>query len=368
MTIVRKMILLVATAILGLLALAWLGQNRMNEVYDKANAGNVNVVPSLLVLDEAAVTFGRLRVRVYRHVLNTDASKMADIENKIKEAQEVFTAALKKYELDGCLGKSCISDDKDKQLLTDEVSAFKEYQLGVQKTLDLSRQNKNEEARDMLTQYAEQAERLNAALQAHTEYNSILAKKSAEEAVTAKAAASQMLNIIAVAILLFMAVMGWMIARGIIGPLEELKKVVENLAQGDFSVRIDIQREDEIGMVADSLREMHRRLVDVVQQVRSNADALGSASQEISATAQSISQSATEQASGVEQTTASIEELSSSVKQNADNAKVTNSMATTAAEEAANGGVAVKRTVEAMKEIADKIGLIEDIAYKTNLL
>jgi len=145
-------------------------------------------------------------------------------------------------------------------------------------------------------------------------------------------------------------------------------KFAESLSEGDLTARIDIDQKDEIGVLAEALQTMRDQLSNVVQQVRTNSDALGSASQEISATAQAISQSATEQASGVEQTTASIEELSSSVKQNADNAKVTNSMATTAAEEAANGGQAVKRTVEAMKEIADKIGLIEDIAYKTNLL
>ncbi|MFU8788178.1 MAG: methyl-accepting chemotaxis protein [Methylobacter sp.] len=145
-------------------------------------------------------------------------------------------------------------------------------------------------------------------------------------------------------------------------------KFAESLSEGDLTARIDIDQKDEIGVLASALQTMRDQLSNVVQQVRTNSDALGNASQEISATAQSISQSATEQASGVEQTTSSIEELSSSVKQNADNAKVTNSMATTAAEEAANGGAAVKRTVEAMKEIADKIGLIEDIAYKTNLL
>lgn len=145
-------------------------------------------------------------------------------------------------------------------------------------------------------------------------------------------------------------------------------KFAESLSEGDLTARIDIDQKDEIGVLANALQTMRDQLSSVVQQVRTNSDALGNASQEISATAQAISQSATEQASGVEETTASIEELSSSVKQNADNAKVTNSMATTAAEEAANGGVAVKRTVEAMKEIADKIGLIEDIAYKTNLL
>ncbi|MGZ8172322.1 MULTISPECIES: methyl-accepting chemotaxis protein [Methylobacter] len=145
-------------------------------------------------------------------------------------------------------------------------------------------------------------------------------------------------------------------------------KFAESLSEGDLTVQIDIDQKDEIGVLANALQTMRDQLSSVVQQVRTNSDALGSASQEISATAQSISQSATEQASGVEQTTASIEELSASVKQNADNAKITNSMATTAAEEAANGGEAVRRTVEAMKEIADKIGLIEDIAYKTNLL
>ena len=161
---------------------------------------------------------------------------------------------------------------------------------------------------------------------------------------------------------------GFMLIRGISRSLSGMQKFANSLAEGDLTARIDLDQNDEIGVLAQSLEGMRDQLSGVVQQVRTNSDALGSASQEISATAQSISQSATEQASGVEETTASIEELTASVKQNADNAKVTNSMATTAAEEAANGGQAVKRTVEAMKEIADKIGLIEDIAYKTNLL
>jgi len=159
-----------------------------------------------------------------------------------------------------------------------------------------------------------------------------------------------------------------LIIRGILRSLVAMQRFAESLAKGDLTARIDLNQNDEIGILAQAMTGMRDQLSGVVQQVRTNSDALGSASQEISATAQSISQSATEQASGVEQTTTSIEELSSSVKQNADNAKLTNSMATTAAEEAANGGIAVKRTVEAMKEIAEKISLIEDIAYKTNLL
>jgi methyl-accepting chemotaxis protein len=158
------------------------------------------------------------------------------------------------------------------------------------------------------------------------------------------------------------------ISSGILQSLKSLQLIVDSLAQGDLRVEIDLDQKDEIGVLANALKNMRNQLGSVVMQVRTNSDALSSASQEISATAQSISQSAIEQASGVEETTASIEQLNASVRQNSDNAKVTNNIATTAAEEATNGGQAVKKTVEAMKGIADKIGLIEDIAYKTNLL
>ena len=155
MTIVRKMILLVSAAIVGLVAIAWLGQNRMQEVYDKANFGNINVVPSIQILDEASVSFGRLRVRIYRHVLNTDVAKMAEIELMIKESQDSLSGALKKYEFDGCNGASCLADEKDKQLLNESVTAYKEYQPGIEQILALSRDNKNDQAREALTQFVQ---------------------------------------------------------------------------------------------------------------------------------------------------------------------------------------------------------------------
>lgn len=159
-----------------------------------------------------------------------------------------------------------------------------------------------------------------------------------------------------------------LITHGILVSINELKQFVGSLAQGDLRGDINLNQKDEVGALAEALKCMRDAIYNVIIQVRTNSDALASASQEISATAQSISQSAVEQASGVEETTAAIEELTSSVRQNTDNAKVTNSISSTASEDAVEGGQAVKRTVEAMKEIAEKIGLIEDIAYKTNLL
>ncbi|MEE4279473.1 MAG: methyl-accepting chemotaxis protein [Halieaceae bacterium] len=147
----------------------------------------------------------------------------------------------------------------------------------------------------------------------------------------------------------------------------ELVEVAQRVADGDLSMTIDVRPGDSSSLNAATAR-MVAKLQDVVEQVRSGADNMASASSEVSATAQTISQGATEQAASVEETTAAIEELNASVQQNAENSRVTDGIATNASSEAAEGGKAVGETVGAMKKIADKISLIEDIAYKTNLL
>lgn len=168
--------------------------------------------------------------------------------------------------------------------------------------------------------------------------------------------------------LLLSIVVSFMLIRGISRSLLTIKEFTESLAEGDLIARIDLNQNDEIGDLARAMAGMRDQISTVVQGVRTNADSMASASQEISATAQNLSQSAMEQASGVEETSASIQQMNASVQQNVENAKVTNSMANTSAKDAATGGEAVRRTVNAMKQIAGKIGLIEDIAYKTNLL
>ena len=157
-----------------------------------------------------------------------------------------------------------------------------------------------------------------------------------------------------------------MIKKPLGGEPRDMEKIAKRIADGDLNINFD-NRDGATGVYA-AMIEMVARLGNVIQQVRSGADNLAGASQQVNTTAQSLSQGATEQAASVEETTASVEELNASVQQNTENARVTDNMATKASGEAAQGGEAVERTVKAMKEIAEKIGLIEDIAYKTNLL
>ncbi len=171
-----------------------------------------------------------------------------------------------------------------------------------------------------------------------------------------------------IAALILGIIIAMFLANLITVPITVGVKFAQSLSEGDLTAKLEVNGKDEIGQLAQALRDMRDKLSQVVAQVRSNSDTLASASQEVSATAQSMSQMATEQAASVEETTSSIEQLNSSVQQNTENAHVTEQMATKSAGEARDGGEAVNETVLAMKNIAKKIGLIEDIAYKTNLL
>jgi methyl-accepting chemotaxis protein len=154
----------------------------------------------------------------------------------------------------------------------------------------------------------------------------------------------------------------------ITSPLSRALEHVNRIAEGDLTSVLDYKSVDEIGKLLNSVKIMTDRLNEVISEVRSSSDALSSAAEELSSTAQSMSQSSTEQSASVEEVSSSLEEMGASIIQNTENAKVTNNMAVKAAKQADEGGDAVKSTVDAMNRIAEKIGIIDDIAYQTNLL
>ncbi|TGL37515.1 methyl-accepting chemotaxis protein [Leptospira perdikensis] len=140
------------------------------------------------------------------------------------------------------------------------------------------------------------------------------------------------------------------------------------LENGDLTQLITNDYDGGFAKLRDSFNNTSKKLVDIINDVRTNTDALVNAADEVASTASTLSQGASEQAASVEETSASLEEMGASIDQNAENAKQTDTIATKSAKDAKQGGEAVRNTVSAMKEIADKISIIEDIAYQTNLL
>lgn len=166
----------------------------------------------------------------------------------------------------------------------------------------------------------------------------------------------------------FGILLAFIIARGIIRPMQKGMYLTETIAEGDLTRDIDVHQSDEVGRMIESLRKMSGNLSDIIGEVASAGENVAAGSEELSASAQSLSQGATEQAASVEEVSSSMEEMSANIRQNAENAKQTEAIALQVADETAKGGEAVDNTVRAMKEIAEKISIIEEIARQTNLL
>ena len=155
---------------------------------------------------------------------------------------------------------------------------------------------------------------------------------------------------------------------GIVLPVNEAVAVLAGLEKGDLTKTIKGDYKGQLNDFKNTVNNTIAKLAQVVSDVNSGAQGLASASEQVSATAQSLSQAASEQASGVEQTSASLEQMTASIAQNTENARATEGMASKAARDAVDGGESVNATVDAMKQIAEKIGIIDDIAAQTNLL
>jgi methyl-accepting chemotaxis protein len=143
--------------------------------------------------------------------------------------------------------------------------------------------------------------------------------------------------------------------------------IAREVAAGNLGLNIILKTHDRSSLLY-AMKVMVDKLSEVVTDVNGGAQALASASEKLSTTAQVLSQAASEQAAGLEETSASMEQMTSSIAHNTENAKVTEGMASKAAQDAADGGESVNATVSAMKQIAKKISIIDDIAAQTNLL
>jgi methyl-accepting chemotaxis protein len=156
--------------------------------------------------------------------------------------------------------------------------------------------------------------------------------------------------------------------RSITVPLALAVQAANDLAAGDLTRTIESHGTDEPGRLLDAMGRMIASLSKVITEVRLGANALASASEQVSSTAQSLSQGTSEQAASVEETSTNLEQMSASITQNAENSRKTQGIAADGAAAAEQSGAAVNETILAMRQIAEKIGIVEEIAYQTNLL
>ena len=175
--------------------------------------------------------------------------------------------------------------------------------------------------------------------------------------------------------LLLAAAIAWWLARNISVPLRSAIGVARQVAQGDLTVQVEVRSKDETGELMQALKDMTASLLRIVTEVRGGTQAIATASRQIASGNIDLSARTEQQASSLEETASSMEELTSTVQQNAQNAHEANGLAASASAVAGKGGAVVAQVVDTMgsindssRKIVDIIGVIDGIAFQTNIL
>ena len=369
MTIAKRLYALILSVVLGLVALAGFSIYEMDRVYTTASYATTNTVPSLLTLNHAFVPFTQMRTAVWQHLAVKDPAARDKLEAGIKEARAAVGKALDKYE------KENLSDEQDKALLAADRAVLERYDALRGKVLALSKAGELDAARELLLTNQPIIKELVDAFAAHHGYNEKLANMGAAEG-SATAASARWISIsVALAVIVLVAGMGLLLARRIVASLTSAVGVAHTIAGGDLSVQISATSKDEVGQLMTALADMSGSLVRIVSEVRSGTETIGTASSEIAAGNLDLSARTEQQAGSLEETASAMEELTATVRQNADNARQARQMAVSASDKAARGGDVMNDVIRTMQaidsssnKIVDIIGVIDGIAFQTNIL
>ncbi len=300
---------------------------------------------------------------------------MYELEQVAQERDVIAKASAVTEQKLGELDK-LVDSGKGKQLMGGVRDARSLFNVGRDKVLALLHDGARDEASALLLQTVRADQlRYMAALEALITHQHERMVESGQRVHDEYRAARAMVLALSAAAILFAIITAWLVTRSIVRPLQRALGVAQTVAAGDLSSTFGHHGTDETGKLLDALSTMNGNLQDIVRQVRTGTDTIATASTEIAAGNIDLSARTEEQASSLEQTASAMEELSSTVRQNVDNAREASALALAAAQVANRGCEAVGQVVNTMQaissssaQIAEIIGVIDGIAFQTNIL
>ncbi|SIR27897.1 methyl-accepting chemotaxis protein [Janthinobacterium sp. TND4EL3] len=361
------LVLLVAVTVLGIARMAQI-QERLDHVI------NVNNVVTRLVIDMRGNVSDRITsLRIL--TLMTDASDMEPEMARIKVQTSTYQETQKKLE-----EKFAIESTAEEKTL---LASIKEYEAAampaIAKASALWMANDAEGAtRVMIKEIRPVQKKWMEALEQLATLEDKLNEQMQSDARKAFDSARLFMIILGVLAVAMGVAAALVITRGLLkqlgGEPDYTASIAGSIANGDLSIGIHTQPSDNSSLLAE-MKEMRNSLVGIVGQVRVGTETIGTASREIADGNIDLSSRTEMQASALEKTASAMEELTSTVKQNADNAREANKLAATASDVALKGGSVVSQVVDTMssinesaKKIVDIIGVIDGIAFQTNIL
>ncbi|GAB7025050.1 methyl-accepting chemotaxis protein [Geotalea toluenoxydans] len=363
--------LLSSFIILALIAgiIGWIGIANIHKADDNGQMLYENVTMPISQLGAISTAFQRVRVNLAKILLVQDRAEKQKYSEQIKELSAEITKNVE-------MAEKAFTGSEEKGLLKDFSDSRTVFRPLIGRIADLSMAGRDAEALAVYNGDATQAAMIEqAAVNKLVDFKVKQAAATAEQNTAMANAAIRSTLILAVVGIILAICFGVFITRIITTPLQEAVRTAQLVADGDLTCKVDPKFQDETGQLLLALKEMNGSLVNIVQDVRNGADSIATATEQISAGNADLSQRTEEQASALEETASSMEELTSTVKQNADNAQQANQLAISASSVAVKGGEVITRVVNTMgsisdssRKISDIIGVIDGIAFQTNIL
>ena len=348
---------------------------RLSAVNHAADTLAKTWLPSIKLLGDIRNTANAFRRLENRHLVAGSSKEMDELEAMMADSRKYMAELQKKYE-------AFVDDNVEKAAYNEMQQRLDAYWATSVNFVALSRRNSEDSAGEAKA-YMRGAS--NAAFQALLDTQAKLVainEKGADEAhdsaeATYNSARLMLLALIAGAFLVSVVCAVLIIrtvSRQLGGEPAYAAGVAKRIADGDLSVNVNIKPNDKSSMLA-AMRDMEQQLTSIVRGIKGSSDTIASAAQQIAAGNADLSQRTEQQASSLEETASSMEELTGTVKQNAENARQANQLAAGASNVAVKGGEVVDQVVatmssinESSKKIADIIGVIDGIAFQTNIL
>ena len=373
MNITKQLILTLTIALLALLLLGAGGAIQLQRAQERFDTVQNRIIPSIQGLNAAKGFLADSRLAGYRLSVFSNLADKTALDKAVASANTNFDKVIATYRAER------LYDATDSKMLDADQAAMEAYRRALVPFFAAAYAGDMDGVRATLlagTPLAITAAAAKKSMDDHIAYNNKLVDDVKAESLAAyDTAFNTMLAVLGVAVLLTGA-LAWHIYRTISGGLGNIEHTLERVSASlDLSAAMPVERMDEVGRTATAFNKFLERIVDVIATVRTSADTVSVAAAQISAGNADLSVRTEQQASSLEETASSLEELTSAVRQNTDNARQANSLAVSASDVARKGGAVVAQVVgtmgsinESAKKIADIIGVIDGIAFQTNIL
>ena len=373
MSITKRLLLTLAIALLALIGVGLGGVWQLQRAQQRFDTVQIRIIPSIHGLNAAKGFLADTRLAGYRLSVFSNLADKTALDKALAGANAAFDEVIAKYE------QERIYDDTDRAMLLADRANMEAYRRALVPFFAAAHAGDMDGVRATLvagSPLALSAAAVKKGIDEHIAYNGKLVEDVRVESVAAYNFAFRSMIAVIVAAVALTAVLALYLYRTISGSLGHIQRTFEQVSVSlDLSEPMRVERMDEIGHAATAFNKLLARIVDVIMTVRTSADSVSVAARQINAGNTDLSSRTEQQAASLEETASSLEQLTSAVRQNTDNAHQANTLAVSASEVALKGGNVVAQVVDTMgsinesaKKIVDIIGVIDGIAFQTNIL